>query len=281
MIIWIIFAALATAVTAALLRPLSTPRAAFPGGSVGAGRVYRDQLSELESELASGQILPAEYQLAKAEIARRLFRAADASASHDLATSTRPMFWMKLAIAAFLSLGSISLYVVLGSPDLSSKALQHRLNEPGRGLAILIRKTEEHLARTPGDGRGWDVIAPIYLRSGRLVDALSAYYNAIRLLGPSVGRLDGLAETLTTASNGIVTAEARSVLQQSQALDAANPRTLFYLALALEQEGKAAEAKTAFEALAKQSPPDAPWLAAVGEHIIKNGGRPEISANGN
>ncbi|WP_168880155.1 c-type cytochrome biogenesis protein CcmI [Rhizobium sp. P28RR-XV] len=281
MVIWIIFAALATGVTAALLHPLSKPHPVDAGGNVDVGWVYRDQLSEIESELAYGQIQPAEYELAKAEIARRLFRVADASAPRDFVASTGSMFWMKLAVAAVLSVGSISLYVVLGSPDLSSKPLQQRLDEPGQRLAILIRQTEEHLARAPSDGRGWDVIAPIYSRSGRIADALDAYHNVIRLLGPNATRLDGLAETLMTASNGIVTAEARGVLRQSQALDAANPRTLFYLALALEQEGKAAEAKTAFEALAKQSPPDAPWLAAVDEHIIKNGGRPEVSTNGN
>ncbi len=57
-------------------------------------------------------------------------------------------------------------------------------------------------------------------------------------------------------------------------------RARFYLALALEQGGKAAEAKTAFEALAKQSPADAPWMAAVNDHIAKNGGTADMAAAG-
>ncbi|MDE1997048.1 MAG: c-type cytochrome biogenesis protein CcmI, partial [Rhizobiaceae bacterium] len=47
------------------------------------------------------------------------------------------------------------------------------------------------------------------------------------------------------------------------------------------QDGKTAEAKTAFEALAKQSPADAPWMVSVNEHIAKNGGTVDAAAAAN
>jgi len=46
-----------------------------------------------------------------------------------------------------------------------------------------------------------------------------------------------------------------------------NPRARYYLALALEQEGKRPEARAAFEALVKDAPADAPWLPLVNRHI--------------
>ncbi|WP_111563649.1 c-type cytochrome biogenesis protein CcmI [Rhizobium sp. AN80A] len=272
MLIWIIFAVLTTAVTAALLHPLSPERPATAADRFNKGRVYRDQLAELDRELASGQIADSEFQLAKAETARRLLRLKDPIST--AAPSTQASSPWRVAIAAFLSLASISVYLTLGSPELPARPLRQRLDNPGQDIAILIRKTEEHLARDPTDGRGWEVIAPIYLHADRVADAFQAYSNAIRILGPSPARMDGLAETLMAASGGAVTDDARRALEQSLALQINNPRARFYIALGLEQAGKADEARAGFEVIAKQSPPDAPWMPLVSEHIVKNGGTP-------
>jgi cytochrome c-type biogenesis protein CcmH len=131
---------------------------------------------------------------------------------------------------------------------------------------------EDHLAARPADGRGWEVIAPVYLKMGRFDDAAKAYRTALRLNGASVSRLEGLSEALMAASNGAVTSEALDELKQILALEPDNPRARFYIALSLEQAGQAEAARGAFEALAKQSPADAPWLALVNEHIARNGG---------
>ena len=45
----------------------------------------------------------------------------------------------------------------------------------------LVAQVEAHLARNPEDGRGWEVIAPVYLRLGRFDDAVKARRNALRL----------------------------------------------------------------------------------------------------
>lgn len=276
MIIWILFAVITGIVTAVLLHPLSRPpRAVGPTGD--AGQIYRDQIEELLRERADGRISVADYELARAETARRLFREADVDE-----VKSRPVSLgkVKLAMAAFLSLASISLYVAVGSPDLPSLPLQQRLAHPGQDLAILIRKTEAHLANAPDDGRGWDVIAPIYLRTNRTGDAAKAYENAIRLQGSSPERLDGLTEALLANSNGTVTDSVKIVLERSLAVDPQNPRAKFYNALGLEQAGRTDEALSAFEAIAKDSPGDAPWLPMVNDHVAKNGGTPVIPAVG-
>ncbi|MGO8013280.1 tetratricopeptide repeat protein, partial [Rhizobium ruizarguesonis] len=69
------------------------------------------------------------------------------------------------------------------------------------------------------DGKGWDVLAPICFRTMRVNDAQMAYRNAIRLLGPSPVRRDGIAETLMAVADGVGTEEARQVLEQSLTLE--------------------------------------------------------------
>ena len=281
MLFWILVAVLTAVVGAVLLHPLL--RGAKEAGDCRAGEaeVYRDQLRELDRDLAGGLISTEEAGYARAEIGRRLIAVSKEEASEAKSPRRSGYRFSQAFIVVMLPVVGLCLYLANGDPGLPSQPLEARLEKPGNDLAISIVKIEQHLARNPDDGKGWEVLAPIYFKTNRIGDAEVAYRNAIRLLGPTATRLGNLGEVLVVKADGVVTADARSVLQQSRALDATNPRTLFYLALALEQEGKAADAKAAFEALAQQSPPDAPWLAVVDQHIVRNGGQPVASANAN
>ncbi|TIM62011.1 MAG: c-type cytochrome biogenesis protein CcmI, partial [Mesorhizobium sp.] len=72
---------------------------------------------------------------------------------------------------------SWGLYSQLGSPDLPSQPLSERLakNPADSSVDELVARAEAHLAANPSDGRGWDVLAPIYLRMQRFSDAVTAY----------------------------------------------------------------------------------------------------------
>lgn len=280
MLFWIIIAVLTAGLAAVLLFPLLRGATAEVPDRASEAAVYRDQMKELDRDRASGLIGAEEADYARAEIGRRLL-AVSAKAGvlagavekpdkrrrgHALATAF---------IIVILPAIGLCLYISTGSPGLPSQPLQARLDNPGNNLDLLVAKAERHLAQNPNDGAGWDLLAPIYLRGNRLGDADLAFRNAIRLLGETPERLSGLGETMITASDGVVTEDARSAFARSVALQADNPRAKFYLALALEQGGRTEDARAAFQALAQQSPPGAPWLALVGEHIVKNGGSPK------
>ncbi|WP_434734628.1 c-type cytochrome biogenesis protein CcmI (plasmid) [Rhizobium sp. YTUHZ044] len=232
MLIWIVFAVIATAVIASLLHPFASGLARIDSGAADACRVYRDQLVDLDRDMETSQLPRNEDEYARAEIARRLL------------------------------------------PDMPSQPLQARLEDPGHNIAMLISKTERHLASQPDDGRGWNVIAPVYLRTGRIAEAQSAYRNALRILGPDVDRLGGLAEALMIEAQGSVTADTLDILRQILRLEPKNPRALFYIAVGMEQAGRTTEALADFEALAKLSPAGAAWLPLVNQHISANGGVP-------
>lgn len=276
MLFWILVATLTAGVAAILLYPLLREARGIREVRAGETAVYRDQLGELDRDLAGGLISAGEAEYARAEIGRRLLVLAKDEPSGDEPSGEQPAPRRRRLIEAFVlavppAIG-LCLYLQTGSPDLPSQPLAARLENPGNDMGILVVKAERHLAQNPQDGHGWDVLAPVYFKTMRLDDAETAYRNAIRLLGPNPARLDGLAETLMAKSDGVVTSEARDALLQSLAFDPNNPRAQYYLALALEQDGKSDEARDAFEALAKKSPAGAPWLALVSEHIAKNGG---------
>ncbi|WP_075224848.1 c-type cytochrome biogenesis protein CcmI [Rhizobium leguminosarum] len=273
MLFWILVAALTAALAVILLYPLLRGAKAADNIRAGETAVYRDQLRELDRDLDGGLITPEEADYARAEIGRRLI-AVSADEPAETPKPARHHRFTEAFVLLLLPVLGLCLYLTTGRPDLPSQPLEARLENPGNDVAVLITKAERHLAEKPDDGKGWDVLAPIYFRTMRVNDAQVAYRNAIRLLGPSPVRLDGLAETLMAVSDGVVTEEARKVLEQSLTLEPDNPRARFYIALSMEQAGRPDEARQAFEALAKQSPADAPWLPLVNQHIAMNGGAP-------
>ena len=238
-----------------------------------AARVYRDQLDELERDKAEGRISASEAETARAEIARRLI-AVDgeahaegkaAGAAVAIASPKGPGRAGSLLVALLgIPILSLGLYIGLGAPWLPGEPLAARLSAPiaPDDVEGLVAKVEEHLAQNPEDGRGWDVIAPVYLRLGRAADSVQAYRTAIRLLGATARQSD-LGEAIFALEGGIVTAGARTAFEAAQAMDPAAPGPRFYLAIAAEQDGKTDEAAAMLQSLLAEAPADAPWRKAV------------------
>ena len=272
MLFWIIAAALTLAASLAVLRPLA-------GGQlrVGAGSseiaVYRDQLAELDRDLERGLIDKAEAEQARAEIGRRLLRADAARKEAGKPRSGAALKVISAAAVLAVPLVSWSLYGVLGSPDLPSQPLAERLakNPADSSVDELIARAESHLATNPSDGRGWDVLAPIYLRMQRFNDAATAYRNAIRLEGGTAARHAGLGEALANASGGIVSAEARGAFEAAIQLEPANPKANFYLAMAAAQEGDAQAARERWQKMLGSLPSGSPWEGAVRQALAEIG----------
>jgi cytochrome c-type biogenesis protein CcmH len=282
MILWILLALLTALVAAALLYPLYRHAGAAAPENAGEVAVYRDQMKELDRDRAGGLISGEEAEYARAEIGRRLLAAAAKGTSAD-GKQARPGGLRRLAVSSVIILPpaiGLCLYVMLGSPGLPDQPLQARLENPGTDMALLVSKAERHLAQNPNDGAGWDILAPIYFRSMRLGDAELAYRNAIRLIGVNAARLSGLGETLVASNDGIVTDDARSAFEEAVRLEPGNVRARFYVGLAQEQSGKADDARATFEAIAKASPPDAPWMGLINDHIAKNGGTAAAAGTG-
>lgn len=271
MLFWIVAALLTLAASLAVIVPLAgRPR---PDSAADHDiEVYRDQFQELERDAARGLIGAAEADEAKAEIGRRILRLADAP-GEKTAAATPGRTGRLVGAAAVLAVPIVAwgVYATVGSPYLPSQPLSARLekNPAESTLDELIARAEGHLASNPEDGRGWDVLAPVYLRGGRFADSATAYRNAMRLLGESPDRLAGLGEALAGAAGGLVTAESRAAFDQAAALAPDNPKSRFYLATALAQEGRLEEAAAAWRAMLDRLPADSPWRGATQEAIAE------------
>jgi len=268
----------------AVLWPLARRASLSRSGSDVA--IYRDQLDEIERDRAAGLIEDNEAASAQVEVSRRLIAAADAqTAPPSDVPSAR---WRRRAVAimalVLLPVGATGLYLALGSPLLPDQPLAPRLAAArgNQSVDTLITQVEAHLERNPDDGRGWEVIAPVYLRLGRFDDAVKARRNALRLNGTTAEREAAFGEALVFAANGLVTAEAKAAFERAVALDANGVQARYFLGLAAEQDGDRSQAAATWRALIEAAPPDAPWIDLLRRALarVDRAGAPGGSSGG-
>jgi cytochrome c-type biogenesis protein CcmH len=280
MALWLAFVVMTVAAILAVLWPLAR-RAGTPSGSDVA--VYRDQLDEITRDRAAGLIGEAEAEAARLEVSRRLLvaAAAEENAPRPSSSDTR-----RRATAAagliFIPVAAAAIYLALGAPHLPGEPLAARSSPSpdNRSIQSLISQAESHIERNPNDGRGWEVLAPVYLRLGRFDDAVKARRNALALNGETAERQADLGEALVAASNGIVTAEAKTAFERALALETGHLKSRFFVGLAAQQDGDRAKAAEIFRAMIAQAPPDAPWLPTVQQALAELGVAAPADAKG-
>jgi cytochrome c-type biogenesis protein CcmH len=284
MVFWLVLGLMTAAAIFVVVRPLLM-RAPAPAADADSDlAVYRDQLAEVDRDLARGAIAQPEAEAARIEISRRLIAAAErADTTHRPDTEAAPRPWRIASVATLIALplGAVALYLALGSPELPGQPLADRLARAHAGagaatdeptsLASLVGQVEAHLGRNPDDGRGWEVLAPAYMRLERFDDAAKARRNAIRLLGATSDRVAGLGEALAAAAGGMVTPEAKVEFERALALDRDNVTAALYLGLAAKQAGQPKEARRIWEGMIARAPAGAPWVTFVRQAIAALG----------
>lgn len=274
MLFWIIAATLTLGACMAVLAPFSRRHEKAARDEDHDLEVYRDQLAELERDAARGLIAATEAEQARAEIGRRILRVA-AERKERPARGEGSAFTRYASLTAVLAVPLLSwaIYAGLGSPGMPGQPLEARMAQnPGEAsMAELVARAEAHLAENPEDARGWEVLAPVYLRMGRGGDAVIAYRNAIRLDGESASRLTGLGEAHVAVAGGTVTFEAQQAFEQALALEPGNPRARYFVANGYLQDGRTDDAVTIWQAMAAELPGDSPWRGAALEALREAG----------
>jgi cytochrome c-type biogenesis protein CcmH len=268
MMLWFLLAIMTLAATFAVLWPLARdPAAASTGHDV---RVYRDQLDEITRDQAAGRIGEAEAEAARIEVSRRLLAAAEQQPADGAVSPPWRRRMVALAALIMLPLLSGTLYLALGSPSLTGLRVAVSGNRAGApSVDQMVAQVETHLAGNPEDGRGWEVIAPVYMQLGRYDDAARARRNAITYNGATATREADLGEALVAAAKGVVTADAKRAFERAVALDAREAKARYFLGRSAQQEGRSAEAVAIWRDLLASAPPGVSWAEFVRDELAR------------
>src|SRR5262245_25239806 len=273
MLLWSVFAVMTAVAILSVLWPLSRTANGQAGSDIA---VYRDQLGRVDRGLKAGLLGEEEAQAARVEVSRRLIAAADRT-EFDHAPAMGSSLWRRRAAAVaavvMLPLVTAALYLANGSPQLPGQPLEARLRavHQDTSIAVLISQAEAHLERNPNDARGYEVLAPVYLRLGRFSDAVNARRKLVELSGENAVRQSDLGEALVAAANGVVTVDAKSAFERALVLEPSELKAKFYIGIAAEQDGDRGKAAAIWNEMIAKAPVGAPWLPMVHDALARVG----------
>ncbi len=236
--------------------------------------VYRDQLHELDAELAAGSIEPAQYESARHDLEKRVIE--DSRLAAEVAPqAVQPLHgrWPALTVALLIPLLAIGLYLKLGTPaGLNPEAAnpQEAAAENGPAHSIspqqieaMVTKLEQRLEKQPDDADGWSVLARSYAALQRYEESSTAYGRAIDLQPNNAQLLADYADTLAMANGRNLQGEPEKVIQRALKAD---PHNLKALALAGTVEYERQNYKGAVEywdRILELVPPNSPIASSV------------------
>ena len=273
MILWPILTLMTLGAVIAVWWPLARRQSSVRSGSDIA--VYRDQLDEIDRDQAASRIGNVEAEAARVEVSRRLIAAAETAKARSVAPAAGPAGWYRRATLAagivLLPAGAGAVYLSLGSPGLVSVSMNAATGgQPlPAGIEHTVAEVETYMESNPRNGRGWELLAPVYLRLGRFDDAVRARRNALEIFGPDAAHLGDLGEAMVMASGGVVTAEAKSLFERSNAADPEDVMAQYYLGLSAKQDGRRDEAEKRWRALVSRAGEGAEWLPLVKDALAR------------
>ena len=252
---------------------------------------YQAQLLEIERDLKRDLISADAAEQARIEAGRRLLQlraVEDQKIKHKKPQDhqhTRHVRIIAGLMVVCIPLVSVGLYLKLGNPDYQDQPLSERLKVDVAKLDILTAtaRVEASVAKNPDDVKGWQILAPIYLRTSRYKDAVQAFENMVRLSGETPELMSSYAEALVLENAGVVPNEARVIFKtiidakkgDQNRLNTASDSLIYdkshyFLALSFEQEGRKDEALSLYMMLierAKNYAQPPVWIERVNARI--------------
>ena len=271
------FFVIAVLLTAAALLCVLWPllgREAAMAGQVRADKVnlevLRDQLRELDADLAAGAISEAAHRDARADLERRVVQDVLPAPS---AVHARPQKIMALVLALALPALGAGLYLQVGNP--AALAIREPLPEgeahldTPREIVAMVQALAERLKREPGDSEGWYMLARSYTVMGRIDDAALAYAQVAKLVPDDPDVLADYADALATARGASLEGEPARLVARALELDPRHPKALALAGSAAFARGDYADAQRHWQAALEQVPCDSEFARTTAASIAE------------
>jgi cytochrome c-type biogenesis protein CcmH len=301
MTFWIAAAGIGLAVTALLLLALLRGRAEDEPTAAYDLRVYRDQLREVDRDLARGVIAPADAERLRTEVARRVLEADRAladGAGPEAGSAPRLTTLVMAGLVTAVMLGGVWGYYRLGAPGYPDLPIAERLADseavyrtrPPQAAAEaaaaarapapdpvepafsdLMDKLRTALKDRPDDLEGHRLLARNESGLGNHAAAIAAQRQVIAILGDNVSADDHamLAEMMILAAGGYVSPEAEAEITNALQLDPLNGTATFYAGLMFAQVGRPDRTFSLWAPLLDRSQPGDPWVAPLRAQLMQ------------
>jgi cytochrome c-type biogenesis protein CcmH len=219
---WAIGAAAALAVLAWVLRPLFSRRYAGPLSRNAANvAIYRDQLRELDADLAAGTLAREDYGRARAELEARLLQDVGEAEARPASAAGRVSAW---ALGAAIPVLALVLYILVGNPAAIDREAE--LRATAAQVETMVARLSARLRDNPDDVNGWKLLGRSYGVMGRYAEAADAYAKAAVRAPRDAQVLVDFADMLAMARGQSLQGEPEQLVLRALELEPANLKAL-------------------------------------------------------
>ncbi|TCV89626.1 c-type cytochrome biogenesis protein CcmI [Sulfurirhabdus autotrophica] len=239
-IFWIISGLMMVSVLAFLIPPLLSKK---PLSGVEQKQLnvslYREQMNELEHDLANRTLSMEHYDEAKSELEQRMMEDVSVSQKSIVAKSH---FNYAVAITFLLLLPgiAIALYVKLGSPQsidkqrtvqapvMAAEQTERPAADQMQASVIgFVERLKDRLNRVPDDTESWVMLSRSYVMLKQYPEAVKAFERATKLVNNDATLLADYADALAMAQGRSLEGKPEALVQQALKIHPENEKALY------------------------------------------------------
>jgi cytochrome c-type biogenesis protein CcmH len=234
--------------------------------------VYRDQLRELEADLAAGLLSQERYEEARRELERGVLE--DAEHATEAATPAAPRSrYAALVVGVSVPVLAGMLYLVTGTPgalDVERVAAEQSHAMDRQQMEALVERLAQKLRESKEpNAEGWAMLGRSYNSMGRYQDAVAAYKTALENGPPDARLLADYADALAMVQGRTLSGEPEKLIQQALKLDPQNVKALALAGTVAFDKQNYREAVAHWEKILAVVPPDSDTARSVESSIAE------------
>ena len=182
--------------------------------------VLRDQLAELDADLARGTLPRERYDQARLELERRVLDEVQAEAPAGGAPPGANA-WTAAVLGALIPVAAVVLYLTVGTPAAlapqTASGERHQMTLAD--LEAMVAKLAGHLESNPDDAQGWMLLARSYYVMNRYPEAVRAYERASELVPGDADLLADYADALGMTQGRSLQGKPLELAERALAID--------------------------------------------------------------
>jgi cytochrome c-type biogenesis protein CcmH len=263
------------------LRPSDRPR--------GADRreinlaIYREQIRELDRDLAAGTLSREQWQKDRDELSRRMLEDVQPDGEAPAAATGMRHIAPALAMAALFPIAAVLIYTQVGAPGaLDPAAVQATAPHGGQEFTkeqvddMLVQLTQR-LEREPDNLEGWVLLGRSYSALSRFPEASAALRRAVDLKGDDPDLLADYADALAMVNGQSLEGEPMRAIEKALAINPDHRKALALAGTAAYERGDFPGAVKRWERLLKTVPPESEGARSIQASIDEARARAGLS----
>lgn len=270
-IFWIAAALLIAAALGFLLPPLlgkgHAQAAAVSRDAINIA-ILRNQLSELDADLASGTLQQEQYELARNELQKRVLDEVSSAAPRlqpESRASRTPAILLGMAVPVL----AIGLYLLLGNPKaLAPESTVNPAEMSREQIDGMVNSLAQRMAKQP-DQRGLALLGRSYASMGRFGDAAAAYGKLSAMEPKDADVVVEWADALAMAQGRSLEGEPEKLILHALTLNPDHPKALALAGSVAYGHKDFAAALKHWQHMMKVVPPDSPLAQMIAPGIEK------------